>query len=146
MIQETKLRLGDKTPRIPGYAALRDDRKALLGGGGLLTYIKDTLIFERVGYVTKDSTETMSFKVKLSKGKWIQLTNVYAPPVSSYTSQSVNVATAIIPVTSDSLIVGDFNAHSPVWDNNIPADPRGEALEDWFLSEDLSILNTGVPT
>ena len=145
MIQETKLRLGDITPRIPGYAALRDDRLSL-AGGGLLTYIKETLIFERVAYKTRDSTEVMSFRVKLSKNKWIQLTNVYAPPASSYTSQSVKVATSIILVTNDSLIVGDFNAHSPVWDNSLPVDPRGEALEDWILAEDLSTLNKGIQT
>ena len=80
MIQETKLRIGDPTPRIPGYAVLRDDRKALYGGG-LITYIKETLIYERIGYRTKNATECMSFRVKLSRNKWIQLTNVYAPPL-----------------------------------------------------------------
>jgi exonuclease III len=44
MVQESKLRLGNPTPRILGYAALRDDRKAL-NGGGLITYVKLSLIF-----------------------------------------------------------------------------------------------------
>ena len=78
MIQEKKLRLGDTSPRIPGYACLRDDRKAMYGGG-LMTYIKETLIFERIGYSTRSSTEVMTFRVKLGKNKWLNLTNVYAP-------------------------------------------------------------------
>ena len=82
MIQETKLRLGDTSPRIPGYACLRDDRKAMYGGG-LMTYIKETLIFERIGYSTRSSTEVMTFRVKLGKNKWLNLTNVYAPPTNT---------------------------------------------------------------
>ena len=145
MIQETKLRIGDPTPRIPGYAVLRDDRKALYGGG-LITYIKETLIYERIGYRTKNTTECMSFRVKLSRNKWIQLTNVYAPPCSSNGQDAKNVATEIIPVTDNSLIVGDFNCHAPLWDQNIPTDQRGDAIENWLSAEDLTTLNSGEPT
>ena len=45
MVQETKLRLGDSTPRIPGYASLRDDRK-FMDGGGLITFMRESLIYE----------------------------------------------------------------------------------------------------
>jgi exonuclease III len=91
MIQESKLRIGDPTPRILGYAALRDDRKAL-NGGGLITYIKDSLIFERIGYYTRSATEVMSFRVKLARNQWLQLTNVG--------HDASKIATDIINVTN----------------------------------------------
>ena len=144
MVQETKLRLGDSTPRIPGYASLRDDRKAMYGGG-LITFIRETLIFERISYKTRSSTEVMTFRVKLGRNKWLQLTNVYAPP-STHCHEICKIATEIIPTSDNSLIVGDFNAHSPVWDSDFPLDQRGELLEDWIISEDLQALNSGKPT
>ena len=145
MIQETKLRIGDPTPRIFGYATLRDDRKALFGGG-LLTFIKETLIYERICYKTRNATECMTFRVKLSRNRWIKLTNVYAPPCFSHGQEAKLVATEIIPTTEDSLIAGDFNCHAPLWDPNIPTDQRGDAIENWLAAEDLTILNSGSPT
>ena len=144
MIQETKLRLGDTSPRIPGYACLRDDRKAMYGGG-LMTYIKETLIFERIGYSTRSSTEVMTFRVKLEKNKWLNLTNVYAPP-PTHCHEDCKVVTNIIPTSENCIIVGDFNSHSPVWDRDFTPDKRGEEVEDWLIAEDLEVLNSGVPT
>ena len=144
MIQETKLRLGDTSPRIPGYACLRDDRKAMYGGG-LMTYIKETLIFERIGYSTRSSTEVMTFRVKLGKNKWLNLTNVYAPP-PTHCHEDCKVVTNIIPTSENCIIVGDFNSHSPVWDRDFTTDKRGEEVEDWLIAEDLEVLNSGVPT
>ena len=87
----------------------------------------------------------MTFRVKLGRNKWLQLTNVYAPP-STHCHEVCKIATEIIPTSDNSLIVGDFNAHSPVWDSDYPLDQRGELLEDWIISEDLQALNSGKPT
>ena len=144
MIQETKLRLGDSTPRIPGYACLRDDRKAMYGGG-LITYIKETLVYERIGYGTRWATEVMTFRTKLGRNKWLQLSNVYVPP-PTHCHTEVKLASTIIPTSEDCIIVGDFNAHSPVWDHHFPPDNRGEEIEEWLINEDLETLNTGVNT
>ena len=57
-IQETKLRKGRATPRVPGYTSIRLDRPNNTGGRGLLTYIRDSLVFECVGESVASSTET----------------------------------------------------------------------------------------
>ena len=46
--QETKRRTGKLIPKIRGYTSIRLDCPRQDRGGGLLTYIKDTIIFERV--------------------------------------------------------------------------------------------------
>ena len=68
------------------------------------------------------------------------------PPCSSNGQDAKNVATEIIPVTDNSLIVGDFNCHAPLWDQNIPTDQRGDAIENWLSAEDVTTLNSGEPT
>ena len=40
MIQETKLRSFDRTPRIAGYSTVRKDRPTGGRGGGLVAFIK----------------------------------------------------------------------------------------------------------
>ncbi len=41
------------------------------------------------------------------------------------------------------LLGGDLNAHSPLWDTNQPRDTRGEQLEDWVIAYSASALNYG---
>ena len=45
LIQETKLRKSDRSPRVPGYASIRQDRTRDVAGGGLISFIKHSLIF-----------------------------------------------------------------------------------------------------
>jgi hypothetical protein len=68
------------------------------------------------------------------------------PPHNTVGHDASKIATDIINVTDDSLIVGDFNAHSPIWDHTHPSDQRGETLEDWLSAEGLATLNSGEPT
>lgn len=43
------------------------------------------------------------------------------------------------------LIGGDFNAHSPLWGSiNDVVDERGQAVQDWLSTHDLTTLNDGV--
>ena len=46
-IQEMKLRSGTATPRIQGYKSIRADRPGGVIGGGLLIYIRDSVVFQR---------------------------------------------------------------------------------------------------
>ena len=110
-------------------------------GGGLLTYIKKSLIFEKVKKQTKDATATQTFVVKMSRNIWIEITNLYCPPATSQAHESIRLATETIPVGARSLIAGDFNAHSILWDEIQPQDARGTLIEDWVIDNDLTILN-----
>ena len=85
---------------------MRSDRKGGIGGG-LITYIKDTLVFEKVQESNKEGTESITIRVKSARRKWINITNVYIPPAN--TTSAVAMITANIPATEDSLILGDLN-------------------------------------
>ena len=44
-------------------------------------------------------------------------------------------------------ISGDFNAHSPLWDNNrTRSDTQAERIEEFIDMNDLIVLNNGTPT
>ena len=141
LIQETKLR-GKPTPRIPGYKeAMRSDR-VVAEGGGLLSYVRETLVFEKLFSTSKFATESTTFRVRLDKKSWVHITNVYIPPANSL-GQEIRFCPEAIPVLQSSLICGDFNGHNPLWDQHQPQDARGEAVHNWIIDNELDILNIG---
>lgn len=146
LIQETKLSSKSRNPVFKGYGAIRADRN-VTSGGGLLSLIRNTLIFEEIHKGAKNATEVSTFRVRMARGKWITISNVYAPPHNSKGQDITQlVAVDIIPTLKNSLICGDVNAHSPLWDEIQPPDARGNQIVDWVIDKDLSILNTGEPT
>jgi len=47
-VHERKLRLNVKTPTIHGYKAIhRADRRGGIAGGRLITYVKDSIVYEK---------------------------------------------------------------------------------------------------
>ena len=96
LLQETKLIKKDKSPKIPGYTLVREDRKQPKGkendrGGGLLIGVRDTIPFKEVKLNRpgkKDSiTEWQTVEIPTSEKEKIRLTNVYVPPIRA-TNQS----------------------------------------------------------
>ena len=147
LIQESKLRPHQATPHIDGYSTIRLDRVSKNGGGGILSYIRDTLVFERVQEASKNGTESSIFRVKMGKRKWASICNIYCPPVRSHSSaQSVRLNLDAIPHSKESIILGDFNAHCHLWDPFQPQDNRGEKLLNWTLDHDMTIMNDGSHT
>ena len=141
LIQETKLSKNNRTPTIKGYAPYRADR-ANISGGGLLAYVKKDLDFQKIGNRAKTATEVSSLRVRIGKNNWIDISNVYTPPPNSK-GQEINFCPEIIPASNNSIICGDFNAHSKMWDEIQPEDARGEAVENWIIDKQLGILNDG---
>ena len=145
LIQETKLSRFAATPTLPGYKeAMRLDR-VLCEGGGLLCYIKETLVFEKLFNRTRTGTASSSFRVRLNQKDWIHITDVYVPPHNSK-GQEIQFAPEAIPTWESSIICGDFNGHTPLWDSDQPHDDRGEQILDWLIEKDLEILNDGTST
>jgi len=123
---------------------MRADR-TITGGGGLLCYIRDTLVFEKLYKKSKEGTEVAAFRVRLDKKNWVQLVNVYVPPENSV-GQIINFCPDIILAQESSIICGDFNGHSVLWDESQPPDSRGERIINWLIDSDLEVLNNGSPT
>ena len=141
LIQESKLEKGSPDPKIKGYVTMRDDRKT--HGGGLVAFVRDTIKCEKLARNVKNGTEVASLRVKLRKKEWLKLTNVYVRPENSEGDETI-METDLIPADSNSVICGDFNAHTNLWDPIQPVDDRGEELLDWTLENNLSILNDGI--
>ncbi len=147
LIQESKLRAHQRTPRMEGYSSIRQDRPANNGGGGLLSYIKDSLIFEHMQESSQNGTEASTFRVRMGKRKWAVICNVYSPPVRSHSStQSTTFEIGTLPITPNAIILGDLNAHNLLWDPFQREDDRGEKLLDWTMIHDLTIMNDGTHT
>ena len=145
LLQEVKLPLTQTyTPVIDGYGVKRFNRTATTDGG-LLVYVKRDVVFEVVSAEMKEATEVYTARVKMSKNNWIQLVNVYIPPPNS-TGQEIRAALEIVPTSEKTIICGDFNGHSLLWDKHYKEDDRGNLLEMWMIANDLNVLNTGEPT
>ena len=142
VVQETKLRKERRTPRIPGYASIRLDRRSNNGGGGLISYIHESLVFERMGGSSVGGTELSTFRIKMGKRKWIVIGNVYCPPSRAHIAP-IELKFDNFPTTQNTIIMGDFNAHCEAWDEYQPQDIRGDALLDWVSENDFNIMNNG---
>ena len=156
LLQESKLCAGRSTPRLNGYAVVRRDREASGSGGaprggGLLTIIKEDIAFRMVELVREcpgSSLETLGVEVVTGDGSGLSILNVYCPPirVRPGDSRTAGFDPSVLPSGRRVVIGGDMNAHSPLWDDNQPSDEMGEALEQWLLESQMTVLNDGSPT
>ena len=113
-IQESKLiskgPRPDRDPKVPGYRTIRKDRHGTTTRGrGLLFFIKEDVRFLKGSALERTGLETLTIKVQVKKGSWVDITNCYLP---SSRTQEAQFDPAIIPSGPNSIIVGDFNAHS----------------------------------
>ena len=121
ILQETKLKHTQKTPRIPNYTAIRQDRQHG-EGGGLITYINHNISYiEKTQHIrtliqADRHTELQAFNIKTGHNKHITIINTYIPPEHSpglpahYTVRLQELNT--LP---DILLGGDFNAKHTDW-------------------------------
>ena len=149
LIQETKLHPSARDPSLPGYVVVRRDRPS--GGpvgGGLMTFVKKDIPHRVVNAYSGDEeygTEVLAVEIQLSRGRCFPLVNVYRPPNRGGGQGHPSFDHIRVPVTPF-LMAGDFNAHSPLWDDSQPSDRWGEALEGWIMDHPMAALNSGDDT
>ena len=140
--QESKLQKTDKTPSIEGYTTIRKDRNNILGGG-LLLFIQRDIVFKKLHSFEKAAMEILSIRIKATKSSWLDLYTVYLPNTST---QHNSRDPSLIKPGPSSLLLGNLNGHSQMWDPIQPQDQRGDEILDWILDNDLHILNDGSAT
>ncbi len=135
----------DTTPSFPGFCAIRAYRPTNQRGGGLLTLIRDDLVFQKIGEEYSPPLERLTVQVQLSRRKWATIHNIYAATIRS-AGITDRLDFARLQMGHLTFLGGDLNTHSPLWDTNQPSDARGEQLEDWIIAHSASVLNDGTTT
>ena len=87
--------------------------------------------------------EIISIRLKTTKSTWLELYNVY---LTNTSTQHNSFDPSLIKPGPSSLILGDLNGLSQMWDPIQPQDQRGDEILDWILDNDLHILNDGSAT
>ena len=81
----------------------------------------------------------MTTKILTTAKKKIPLTNIYIPPTNTVVEDSISPEKW--PCKEGDIILGDINAHSPLWDENTRddrADKRAEKIESWLADNDMA--------
>ena len=91
VVEETKLddTFSDESIKIPGFKhkPFRRDRK--LGGGGIITYIREDIPSKRLNLVNvPDDIEGTFIELNLRKSKWL-IVSTYLPPWQDKTITSI---------------------------------------------------------
>jgi len=146
-----KLKKADRSPILPGYASIRRDRPGEAASGGLMSFIKHSLTFREDSRRSSDiaTFEVSSFYVKVTRHRWLNIVNCYLLPartIANVDSPTPITSLDFLPATEDTLIRGDLNAHSNLWDFVQPTDSRGELVTDWILEKDMVCVNDGSAT
>ena len=129
VIQESKLSSNSKTSSIQNFTTVRKDRRQGQGGG-LLTLIHKSINFSRKPKspetLVEPHLEELTIAAMLGDTELI-IANVYIPPASSCTGGYLPSLDHLM-MTTDPLILGDFNEHHVAWYSG-STDTRGTLLE-----------------
>ena len=98
------------------------------------------MIFEKLQYLEKAGMEVLSIRVDTSKSLWIEINYIYIP---NTTTQSVHFDPNLINPSPLSIITGNFNGYSHLWDHFQPPDAWGDKTMDWIINKNLDVLNDG---
>ena len=89
--------------------------------------------------INDNCCQMTAIELVLEKQKTINLYNMYNQPNKNY---NLNAIKRNIKHSKNLLLVGDLNAHSPLWDiKRITADKKGKTLEKYVDQNNLCILN-----
>lgn len=81
--------------------------------------------------------------VKVGPPLKFSIINVYLPPGEN--PEKSEIENLILSADTPALLVGDINAHHPLWGSS-SSNRRGKMFEELFDKNDLVVLNTGEPT
>ena len=133
-LQETKLP-ENHSFSLKGYSAyhnIHTGGEIACGGNSIL--VKKAILHKTVPF--KTSLQAIAVRVTLHRP--ITVCSVYLPPNSKPSRQELENLISQLP--SPFLMVGDFNARSPLWGNE-DTNQKGKMMEDLLLKNNVCLLN-----
>ena len=133
-LQETKL--PNKDFKIKNYESYHYiHKKSLIAAGGTSLFIKNNLPQKEIII----NSELQVIAARVSAFKPFTICSVYLPPEENFTLKQLENVLHQLP--EPYVILGDFNAHSPMWGNEGNSDIKGKIVEDLLLQNNICLLN-----
>ena len=106
---------------------------------GTSIYVHNEVIYDNIN-VTRSEFQYSATALKLSDGTKFSVLNTYNQPLFNYRFNDLKEIINGIP--KPILLVGDMNAHNPIWDENYStADEAGKKIEEIIDELNLVCLN-----
>ena len=126
---------------------------AVVKGGDVALYVRAglhfTVIDDRMTAAADDTTEICGVRLLGNDNTtYLTIINLYRPPIRTTDDEREDLFDpAVLPTDSKTLLVGDVNAHHPMWDAACETpDEVGERIAGWLDAGEWRPLNTGSPT
>ena len=109
------------------------------GALGTAIYVHHKITFDKI-VSHSNYLQNSVIKLYLSENRTITLCNIYNQPNQQYNLNQLQNFLSFLP--QPILLVGDFNAHHPIWNINIKgSDNGGEQIEHLLLNHNYCCLN-----
>lgn len=125
-------------PRFNGYQAVWQHRQGR-AGGGLCVLVRNDVPFSVNMLVPfpRAKLEVVSVRVFSSLGL-VDVVNIYNPCLDVSLAELTHLSSQLCPLN---IIIGDFNAHSPMWDERGRSNYSGTSLESFLDLNCHGLLN-----
>jgi len=130
-------------PKFIGYQSFWQHRDGHRGGIG--TFVRrDVTAKSKTLKPYKDPQLELQCTEIFSKPHWIDILNIYNPNNRVTSSELKHYSQQL---SGHSIIIGDFNAHSPVWDRRGRSNFTGVSIEQFLTNSTFGLLNDpDIPT
>ena len=110
----------------------------MIAAGGTSIFIRNDLLHRKLEL----NTDLQAVAVRVSSHKPVTICSLYVND-----SININQLTELCKqLPTPFLLVGDFNAHNPLWGDVQDTDARGKTIEQLLGETNICILNDGSPT
>ena len=107
---------------------------------GTAIYVNNRITYDNI-QINNSELQLSGIKLHLNNNTF-NLYNIYNQPLCNYELQ--NLSQLLPDIHEDFLLIGDFNAHNPIWDSFCKeADSDGNKIEQFINNNNLCILNDG---
>lgn len=145
-LQETWLLPTDPyTFTLFNYSLYRNDEtEGERRHGGVALYINNDYVHSQIPLNT--TLQAVACTVRLN-GRNMDICSLYLPPSIDNNTLETNLNHLVSQFHHPFLLLGDFNAHNPMWGRDATAsDERGDIIERFLDAHHLVLLNTGQNT
>ncbi|KAI5754364.1 hypothetical protein M8J77_008009 [Diaphorina citri] len=141
-IQETRL-LQSLVVNFNNYSVFRYDHTGgETASQGLITLVKKCHYVNRINI--QSTLQAIAIQIKHPIYNFLTICNIYIHP--SHRLQQTEISNLIEQLPTPFLLIGDFNAHNPIW-GSINRCNKGKIIENiLYQTEQICCLNNGSPT